>query len=89
MPVPVRSSLSRRRFLGLGAGLGAGVLLGGCGGDDTSTTSSAGASAGVSAMTIRTCVYAKNHASSPLYWQQFAPEGVTVEVTPVASSAEV
>ena len=44
---------------------------------------------GASAMTIRTCVYAKNHASSPLYWQQFAPEGVTVEVTPIASSAEI
>ena len=84
MPVP--TPLSRRRFLGLGAGLGAGVLLGGCGGDASPSTASAG---GTSAMTIRTCVYAKNHASSPLYWQQFAPEGVTVEVTPIASSAEV
>ncbi len=84
MPVP--TSLSRRGFLGLGAGVGAAVLLGGCGGEEQQSASSTG---GASAMTIRTCVYAKNHASSPLYWQQFAPEGVTVEVTPIASSAEV
>ena len=84
-----RLSLSRRRFLELGAGLGAAVLVGGCGDDGTSATARSGSSAGASAMTVRTCVYAKNHASSPLYWQRFAPEGVTVEVTPVASSAEV
>ena len=85
MPVP--TSLSRRRFLGLGAGAGAAVLLGGCGGE--SSPSRASSAGGARAMTVRTCVYAKNHASSPLYWQQFAPEGVTVEVTPIASSAEV
>ena len=85
MPVP--TPLSRRRFLGLGAGVGAAVLLGGCGGEDAPSAASSGS--GASAMTIRTCVYAKNHASSPLYWQQFAPEGVKVEVTPIASSAEV
>jgi NitT/TauT family transport system substrate-binding protein len=79
--------VSRRRFLGLGAGVGAAVLLGGCGGDTASSTAPSGG--GSRAMTIRTCVYAKNHASSPLFWQQFAPEGVTVEVTPIASSAEV
>ena len=84
MPVP--TPLSRRRFLGLGAGVGAAVLLGGCGDDEEPTAAARG---GAGAMTIRTCVYAKNHASSPLYWQQFAPEGVTVEVTPIASSAEV
>jgi NitT/TauT family transport system substrate-binding protein len=83
--VPVPLPLSRRRFLGLGAGVGAAVLLGGCGGEEPAASSSGGGKA----MTVRTCVYAKNHASSPLYWQQFAPEGVTVEVTPIASSAEV
>ena len=80
---PDPSALSRRRFLGLGAGLGAAVLLGGCGDDDSDPASDG------QAMTVRTCVYAKNHASSPLFWQQFAPEGVRVEVTPIASSAEV
>ena len=83
--MPVLPPLTRRRFLELGAGLGAATLLGGCGGEEPAASSSSGARA----MTIRTCVYAKNHASSPLYWQQFAPEGVTVEVTPIASSAEV
>jgi NitT/TauT family transport system substrate-binding protein len=78
-------ALTRRRFLGLGAGVGAAVLLGGCG-DDAEPRSTG---SGTSAMTVRTCVYAKNHASSPLFWQQFAPDGVTVEVTPIASSAEV
>ena len=85
--MPVSTSVSRRRFLGLGAGVGAAVLLGGCGDDTASSTAPSGG--GTKAMTIRTCVYAKNHASSPLFWQQFAPEGVTVEVTPIASSAEV
>ena len=85
--MPVLPPLSRRRFLELSAGLGAATLLGGCGESSTSAASSSGG--GSSTMTIRTCVYAKNHASSPLYWQQFAPEGVTVEVTPIASSAEV
>jgi NitT/TauT family transport system substrate-binding protein len=83
------SALSRRRFLGLGAGVGAAVLLGGCGDDSRASAPSARGSGSAQAMTIRTCVYAKNHASSPLFWQQFAPEGVTVEVTPIASSAEV
>ncbi len=80
-------ALSRRRFLGL-AGVGAAALVGGCGQDRAATPSGA-AGSGVAAMTISTCVYAKNHASSPLFWQQFAPQGVTVEVTPIASSAEV
>lgn len=40
-------------------------------------------------VTIRTCVYANNHASSMLFWQQFAPEGVTVEVTPVTNTADI
>ena len=41
------------------------------------------------AVTIRTCVYANNHASSMLFWQQFAPEGVTIEVTPVTNTADI
>ena len=40
-------------------------------------------------MTIRTCVYAKNHAASMLFWQRFAPAGVTVSVVPVTTTAEV
>ena len=82
---PPRPSLSRRGFLSLTTGSAAALLLAACGDEDRSASRSTSASS----MTVRTCVYAKNHASSPLFWQQFAPEGVAVEVTPVASSAEV
>ena len=91
MPVPARPTLSRRGFLGLGAGVGAAVLLSACG-DDTATTASGGAAASAAALkpyTVRTCVYAKNHASSALYWQKFAPEGITVQVTPVTSATQI
>jgi len=91
--VPVRppSPLSRRGFLGLGAGVGAAVLLGGCGSDsgDQTVSSSSGASAPAAPVTVRTCVYAKNHASAPLYWQKFAPKGYTIEVTPVTSATQI
>lgn len=76
-----RSAVSRRGFLGLstaGAAGAAGWLVG-CG---SSATSSA-------ATTVRTCVYSRNHASSPLFWQQFAPEGYRVEVKTITSSAEI
>lgn len=76
--------LTRRVVFGLGAGVGAAVLLGGCGSDSATTTGAGpGASAAAGPVTVRSCVYAKNHASSALYWQQFAPAGYTIEVTPV------
>lgn len=89
--MPDRVDLSRRRFLGLGAGMGAALLLGGCGGDDSATPRAAAAPSGeaLKPYTVRTTVYARNHASSALYWQQFAPEGITVEVVPVKSAIEV
>ena len=91
MPVPPYSPLSRRRFLGLGAGLGAAALLGGCGSDSAApAATTAGASgAATEPVTVRTCVYAKNHASAPLYWQQFAPEGYTIEVVPVTGAVQI
>lgn len=78
--------LTRRRLLGLGAGLGAAALLAGCGDDRDASPAAAGDAEPV---TVRTCVYAKNHASSPLFWQMFAPPGYTVEVVPVTSSAQI
>jgi len=89
--VPPRPLLSRRGLLGLAAGLGAAVLLGGCGDDAPAATAGAGRASGeaLEPYTVRTCVYAKNHASSALYWSQFAPEGITVEVVPVKSAIEV
>jgi NitT/TauT family transport system substrate-binding protein len=89
------SPLSRRGFLGLGAGVSAAALLAACGDGGSSVSSPTSAPSGGAASealepyTVRTCVYAKNHASSALYWQQFAPEGITVEVVPVASATEI
>ncbi len=85
--------VSRRSLLGLAAAAAAGVTLAACGSD--STTLPPASAPGVAALangrtaTIRTCVYAKNHASSMLYWQRFAPKGVTVTVVPVTSTAEI
>lgn len=91
---PALDGLSRRRFLELGAGLGAATLLAGCGtggsaAAPTSAPTASGTTQALEPYTVRTCVYAKNHASSALYWQQFAPEGITVEVVPVKSATEV
>ena len=79
--------LTRRRLLGLGAGVGAAALLSACGSDKTSSSGTAPATG--EPVTVKTCVYAKNHASSALYWQQFAPKNWTIEVTPVTGSAQI
>jgi len=86
--------LSRRGLLGLAAAAAAGAALAACGSDSEKTTrgTSIPAAAGLAngrTATIKTCVYAKNHASSMLYWQKFAPPGVTVTVSPVTSTAEI
>ena len=87
--------LSRRGLLGLAAGAAAGLVLGACGSESSPTATGSGTPAGTAGLangrtaTIKTCVYAKNHASSPLFWQQFAPQGVTVEVVNVTSSNEI
>jgi len=86
--------LSRRGVLGLGAATAAGIALAACG-SSTKTTTSAQPTSTVAGLangrkvTVKTCVYAKNHASSMLYWQKFAPPGVTVTVSPVTSTAEI
>lgn len=87
-------TLSRRGILGLAAAAAAGLALGACGGSSPTSTGTTvkAAAAGLAngrKATIRTCVYAKNHASSVLYWQRFAPAGVTVDVKPVTSTAEI
>ncbi len=88
--------LGRRHFLGLSAAAAAAVALAACGPDSATTAGEKAAPAAAvpglangRTATIKTCVYAKNHASSPLYWQKFAPPGVTVTVTPVTSTAEI
>jgi len=88
MPVSL-PALTRRRLLGLGAGAGAAALLAACG-DSGAAPSAAGSGAATGEpVTIKTCVYAKNHASSALYWQQFAPKNWTIQVMPVTGSAQI
>jgi NitT/TauT family transport system substrate-binding protein len=89
--------VTRRRFLGLAAGGAAtAALLAACGGSDKtaapSTSTTAAGQAPVKdfgGKTITTAVYAKNHASSMLYWQQFAPPGLTVKPVVVTSPADI
>jgi len=89
--------VSRRRFLGLAAGgVTAAALLAACGGSDpkptaspTTTTPGAPPVKDFGGKTITTAVYAKNHASSMLYWQQFAPPGLTVKPVVVTSPADI
>lgn len=86
--------MTRRTFLGLAAAGAAGVVLAGCGDDDEGTatpTTAAGAAAtkDFGGKTITTAVYSRNHASSPLYWQQFAPPGLRVEPKIVTSAGDV
>lgn len=85
MPVP---RLTRRGFLGLAAAGTAGSLVG-CGSDEAPPRPPTGGSQSFEPVTLRNCVYAKNHASSPLFWQQFAPEGITIDTAIVTSSAEI
>lgn len=71
--------LTRRHVLGL-AGLTGMAGLAACGGPG-------GSNPGV--RTITGCVYAKNHASAPLFWDRFAPEGYRVEIKIVTSASDV
>ncbi len=85
--------LSRRRFLAL-AGVGTAALaMAACGSSDDQEGSSSSATTGpgssLAGTTITTAVYAKNHASSPLFWQKFAPEGVKVDVKIFTSGSDM
>lgn len=74
-PFDLTPPMSRRSFLGAAAGTGALLALGACGSTNTNPASSGPMKAAM----ITTCVYAKNHASSPLYWQRFTPKGITAK----------
>jgi NitT/TauT family transport system substrate-binding protein len=90
----VTQDITRRRFLALSA---AGVALAACSSEAprvTSATSAAGSSTSVAAKdfggrTVTMAIYAKNHASSPLYWQQFAPPGLKVEPKIFTSAGDI
>ena len=83
--------ISRRTLLGLAAAGAAGLALGACGDSDspTPTTGGGGAAKDFGGLEITTAVYAKNHASSPLYWQQFAPPGLKIKPVIVTSPADI
>ncbi|MGJ7442639.1 ABC transporter substrate-binding protein [Aquipuribacter sp. MA13-6] len=91
--------LTRRRLLGAGGLVAGGMALAACGGSEEADEPAGSAAAatdgrpapleGDREVTIRTCVYAQNHASSMLFWERFAPEGVTIEVTPVTNTADI
>jgi len=90
-PLPPR--YSRRRVLqALGAATGA-VALGGCstGGDGgaVAAPTSSGAAGAVAGKTVRAATFTNNHAAGPLYWPQFAPAGLDVEVTTLTSGTDM
>lgn len=86
-------AITRRRFLAL-AGAGAAALaVGACGSSEDKQGSGVSAgrdeAASLAGTTITAAVYAKNHASSPLFWQRFAPEGVKVDVKIFTSGSDM
>jgi ABC-type nitrate/sulfonate/bicarbonate transport system substrate-binding protein len=68
-------------------------VLTACGDDDTAATTApttpAAGEKDFGGRTITTAVYAKNHASSMLEWQRFAPPGLTVKPVIVTAAAEI
>jgi NitT/TauT family transport system substrate-binding protein len=87
--------LTRRRLLGLaGAGV-VGLALAGCGDDEEETSAGTAGSAittrarSLAGTTVSVAAYSKNHASSPLFWQKFAPEGLEVEVKIFTSGSDM
>ena len=91
MPTP---DLTRRKLLGLAAAGVAGLAIGACGDTDdaaspSSSTSPRPAAKDFGGLEITTAVYAKNHGSAPLYWQQFAPPGLKVKPVIVTSPADI
>lgn len=87
--------LSRRTLLGLAATGAAGLALGACGSNDTTTSTTTSATAAATpakdfgGLEITTAIYAKNHASSPLFWQQFAPPGLKVKPVVFTSAGDI
>ncbi len=76
--------LTRRRLLALGAAGAAGGVLASCGPGDRGAPASVppeggGDSTSFDGRSISVALYSKNHASSPLFWQRFAPPGLSVE----------
>ncbi len=87
------SFVSRRRFLaGLAVG-GAGIALSACtrtpSGSSAPAATEAATAAAAQGRTIRVATFSNSHAASPLYWPQFAPEGLTVETQTLTSGTDM
>lgn len=79
--------LSRRSLLRGAVAVGALAALGACTRIGGGTGGNGGG--GLSGRTIRVATFPNNHVAGVLFWQQFAPEGVTVEVTTLPSGSEM
>lgn len=85
------TTLSRRRLLEIFGAGATSLALVGCGGGlgrDQGTESSGGAD-GVAGRRIRVAAFKNNHAAAPLFWPQFAPDGLDVEVTTLTSGTDM
>lgn len=85
---------SRRTAIGLlGAAAGAG-LLSACGGEEGDAAAATSASPGEEAVasdgeTVRVATFTNNHAAAPLFWPEFAPDGLRVEVQTLTSGTDM
>ncbi len=73
------------------AGCGSGGAADGGAASEPSAVASQAASEGLSfdGETVSMSVYSRNHASSPLFWERFAPEGLTVDVQIFTSPSDM
>ncbi|MDP8993342.1 MAG: MetQ/NlpA family ABC transporter substrate-binding protein [Actinomycetota bacterium] len=86
------NELSRRSFLALAGSGAAALALAACGASEDEQPASKAKGAGgpsLAGTTISAAVYSKNHASSPLFWQRFAPEGLKVDVKIFTSGSDM
>lgn len=81
------SGLTRRHFLATLAAGATSLALGACDGDDADAGGATGG--GVGGKRIRVAAFTNNHAAAPLYWPQFAPEGLDVEVRTLTSGTDM
>lgn len=87
---PQMGGLTRRHFLAaLGAGAAA-LALPGCGDGGQDDEDTVGDGDGeVAGKAIRVAAFTNNHAAGPLYWPQFAPSGLDVEVRTLTSGTDM